>query len=340
MIMKKFILFVMLAFVTFSANAQTAVQTSKVLDNMYVGVNGGVTTPLDFNSMFPVNAAAGLKLGKEFTPVVGVEVEDFVTFGDNHFMDSKTFVKTNNLMLNGKINLSNLLCDYLGHPRKFELSTNTGLGWQHRYGVITRDDDELIAKTGLDLAFNFGDSHSLVISPNIFWNLTNKKDAVHFNKNFGQLGLSIGYIYHFPTSNGTHAFKLYNIGEYEHTIAKLNEELAKKPREVVNRVFVDRVVKVPADMVLWVPFAFDKAELSVEAKQMLDGLKNVESVNVDGYASWEDGSNAEHNKSLSIARANAVTNYLQNVGVKVHRNEGHGATSTTSQRCVIITLVK
>lgn len=340
MIMKKFILFMMLAFVSFGAYAQTtATQTTKILDNMYIGINGGATTPLDFNSVFPLNATAGLKLGKELTPVFGVEVEDFVSFGDNHFMDSKTFVKTNNLMLNGKVNLSNLFCDYLGHPRKFELSTNTGLGWQHRYGVTTLDDDELIAKTGLDFAFNFNDAHSLVISPAVYWNLTNKyDDAIRFNKNYAQLGIALGYVYHFTTSNGTHAFKLYNISEYENVIAKLNEELAKKPREVVNRIIVEKVVKVPADKTFWVPFAFDKSELSADAKKMLDSLKGVGTVNVDGYASWEDGSNKEHNQALSDERADNVAFYLDSLGVKVNRCEGHGATDVTSQRCTIITV--
>ncbi len=50
MTMKKFILFIMLAFVSFGAYAQTtATQTTKILDNMYIGIEGGVTTPLDFN---------------------------------------------------------------------------------------------------------------------------------------------------------------------------------------------------------------------------------------------------------------------------------------------------
>ena len=37
------------------ANAQIATENSKILDNTYVGVEAGVTTPLNFNSMFPLN---------------------------------------------------------------------------------------------------------------------------------------------------------------------------------------------------------------------------------------------------------------------------------------------
>lgn len=324
-------------FISCGMFAQTAIETSKVLDNMYVGINGGVTTPLDFNSVFPVNATAGLKLGKEFSPIFGLEIEDFVSFGDNHFMNSKTFVKTNNLLLNGRVNLSNLLCDYKGFPRKFELYTNTGLGWQHRYGINIGDADEFIAKTGLDFAFNIKDIHSIVISPAVYWNLTNS-NGITFNKNYAQLGISLGYIYHFPTSNGTHSFKMYDIGAYENIIANLNNELSKKPKEVevVKKEIVEKTVVVPANNTLWIPFAFDKAELSNNAKEMLKNVKG--SVNIDGYASWEDASNVKHNQLLSAQRADAVANYLRDLGIKINRCEGHGASDVTSQRCVIVTI--
>lgn len=340
--MKKFILMLALMLsLVFNANAQTALESQKIMDNVYVGVAGGVTTPLDFNSVFPVNATAGLSLGKEFTPVFGVEVQDFVMFGQNHFMDGKTFVKCNNLLVNGKINLSNLLCDYLGHPRKFELATNTGIGWQHRYGTTPEDVDELIAKTGLDFMFNFNGKHSIVLSPAVFWNLTNREgDVVNFNKNHAQLGVSLGYVYHFPTSNGTHAFKMYDVGAMNDEINNLRAELAKKPREIKTVSVVEKQVMVPLQNIYWIPFAFDKAELSSEAQNVLNAIKDKETVNVDGYASWEDGSNAEHNKQLSIRRANAVASYLKSLGFNIGRCEGHGATNVTSQRCVIVTLVK
>ena len=51
--------------------AQTAYEKAKFLDNTYVGVEVGATSPLDFNSMFPVNAVAGVKVGKDVTPVLG-----------------------------------------------------------------------------------------------------------------------------------------------------------------------------------------------------------------------------------------------------------------------------
>ena len=52
--MKKIILFLALFCAAVSANAQTAIETPKFLDNWYVGVNGGATTNLDFNKVLLV----------------------------------------------------------------------------------------------------------------------------------------------------------------------------------------------------------------------------------------------------------------------------------------------
>ena len=135
--MKKFIFTLAIAMMAvIGVNAQTATEDSKVLDNTYVGVEAGVSTPLNFNSMFPVNPAVGVKLGKEFTPVFGLEVEGVAILGDNFYRDGvngsipaagafnvhkagsvNTFVKATNVGLNGVINWSNLLLGYKGTPR-------------------------------------------------------------------------------------------------------------------------------------------------------------------------------------------------------------------------------
>lgn len=107
-----------------SANAQIATENAKIFDNIYVGIEGGVSTPLDFKSIFPVNPIAGIKVGKELTPVFGLEAEGLVTFGDNVYRYGvnpsypsdgekfnihkygcvNTFVKATNVGLNGVIN--------------------------------------------------------------------------------------------------------------------------------------------------------------------------------------------------------------------------------------------
>ena len=354
--MKKFLMMMALMLsLMLSVNAQTAIETPKILDNVYVGVEAGATTPLNFVQPFKnVNPVAGVVLGKDLTPVFGVQAEGMTWFQDHNFANSKTAFKAINVGVNGTVNLSNLFLGYNGTPRKFEVTTVTGIGWLSILdGGIkdrelpndpenTEDNDELTAKTGVNFAFNFGSKkqHQVYLQPAVMWNLTGyaNRDDVQFNKNHAQFAVMLGYTYKFKTSNGTHNFKTYDVGAMNNEINRLQAELAKKSNVVVKEIIKEKFV--PAENTVWVPFAFDKAELTNDTKAILNNLKNVKTVNVDGYASWEDGSNAEHNKALSIARAHTVTEYLKSIGVNVNNSEGHGAEGITSQRCVIVSVVK
>lgn len=337
--MKKFIFSLLMAFMTIiSVNAQTAVQTSKLFDNTYVGVTGGVTTPLDFNSVFPLNTAAGLKLGKEFTPVLGFEIEGVAILNNNHWNGPKTFVKATNLGLNGVVNLSNLFAGYKGTPRTFEFKTNAGLGWLH---VWDNAANAFTAKTGVDVQFNFGETkaHSLVLTPAVYWNL-NKYGEIKFDKRGAQLGVAVSYLYHFNTSNSTRHFKVYDIGAMIGEIDRLNTELAKKPTEVIREVV--KTVPAPTTNAIAtaekndiinpyvVSFAQGSYALTDAAKTILNGIVNGTTVTIDATASPE-GTEA-FNLELSKNRANAVAEYLKGRGVNVESANGLGVTGDDSQR--------
>ena len=76
----------LLAIALFAAGINGAnAQKAKFLDNWYLGVKGGVTTPMTFDHVFPLNPTAGFKLGKNFSPVFGANIEGLVGFGDNGF---------------------------------------------------------------------------------------------------------------------------------------------------------------------------------------------------------------------------------------------------------------
>lgn len=342
--MKKIIFILTLLLSAFTVNAQTAVQTSKLLDNTYVGVQAGVNTPLSFNQMFPVNEYAGIRVGKNFTPVFGLNVDAGVTFNDhanghtngfvNHFA-SHAVVNTVNVGLNGTVNLMNLFGDYKGSPRLFEVSTVTGLGWSHIYNKTTGitntlDDDELVAKTGADFAFNLGKKKAWQIyaEPSVVWNLTNSAfDAVHFNKNHAYLQLLVGVNYKFKTSNGTHNFKVYNIAAMNDDINNLRSELAKKPKEVIKTV-----TNTVDNRTFVIFFAQNSDELTPTAKEILDKISGT--VDVTGFASPEGTS--EYNLKLSERRANAVANYLKNKGVTVDVVTGLGVQGKATNRVVIV----
>ena len=344
--MKKFILMLALMISAFvGVNAQTAIETPKVLDNVYVGANVGATTPLTFNSVFPLNTTVGLTLGKNWTPIFGTEVQSGIALNDNGFgFNSNTFVKALNTGVNGTINLTNLFLGY--NPNKvFEMQTVAGLGWVHLYdNKVSNDDDELTAKTGLRFNWNLGKSKawSLNVEPAVLWNITNgTNDQVRFNKNFAQLALSVGAVYKFKTSNGTHNFKVWNIGEMNDKINSLREQLAKKPKVVVHEVVKKEVVKkeVVSNQTKWVVFFEQgKSDLTDDAKNTLDAISKGSNVEVEGHASSEG--TIRYNKTLSENRAKAVADYLTNRGVNVSKTTGEGETGTPKNRVVIISDVK
>lgn len=350
--MKRILFMLALICAVVSANAQVAYEKAKFFDNWSVGVTVGATTPLDFNSVMPVNTNFGIKLQKDITPCVGVQVEGLAVVNDNHFAaaTSHTWVKAIDVNVNGVLNWSNIIGGYKGSPRFFEISTVTGLGWLYMYDTSNHD---LAAKTGFDLAFNLGKTkaHSIVLTPAVYWDLT-ARNKVQFNKSFAQLGLNVSYVYHFKTSNGTHAFKTYDVGSLNNEINDLrgaNDNLksqvsglenANDKLKTENGKLVDenkKLAKYKNDGRTWtVDFAQGSSDLTDDAKAVLDKIASDESVTVIGTASPEGPSTL--NNQLSEARANAVATYLTNKGVKVTRVKGIGASSNASNRLALVGL--
>ncbi len=333
--MRKILMTFILCLSVLFANAQIATQNSNVFDNISIGVTAGVSTPLDFNSMFPINPNVGLKVQKDFTPAFGIQVEGLAILNDNHFADAKTMVKATNIGANAVFNLSNIFFGYKGTPRIFEMSAVGGLGWLHEWNG---SENALTGKTGLDLALNIGKTkaHSIVITPAIYWNL-NKFNKIQFNKKGSQLAINVSYIYHFKTSNGTHHFKTYDVGAMIGEINRLNDELAKKPTEVVVEKVVTQEVPVTNNTPVIIKdvcifFAQNSAELSNEAKAILDEVSGT--VDITAYASPEG--NAKYNQTLSEKRAKVVADYLISKGVKVASYTGLGCVDKTSNRVAIV----
>lgn len=325
-------------------NAQTTVQNSKILDNTFVSGEVGISTPLDFDSMFPLNTVVGVHAGKWFTPIFGAEIEGTVWLGSNHFTSNNdNVVRASYVGVNSLINWSNLLFGYNGKPRFFEVNTVLGTGWVHGYNANINDygSNYLGAKTGFDIAFNIGKekAHTISVRPSVLWNLSkpcNSVDNLAFNKFGAQLYLGVGYTYHFKTSNGTHYFKIYDIGELNNEINSLRDELAKKPKEVTVEKIVTKEVKVavtPNGNNDWyVLFSQNSDALTDNAKSVLNMVNGT--VKVSGYASPE-GAEA-YNKNLSQRRADAVKAYLEKSGVTVTEAVGYGVDGETSNRVAIV----
>lgn len=341
-------MFALLISAVVGVNAQTAYQSAKVFDNVSIGVTGGISSPLNFNSVTPFNTNFGLRLQKDFTPVVGVQAEGLAFVNGNHFAnDVNTWVKATNVGVNGVLNLSNLIGGYKGSPRVFEVSTVTGIGWLYKWDTSS---NYLSSKTGVDLAFNLGNEkqHSIVLTPAVYWNLSSG-NGVEFNRNHAQLAVNVAYVYHFKTSNGTHHFKTYDIGAKNDEINRLKEELASEGKK--NQSLIENNTKSNSQLAAlnskgdtlnmkWVvEFEQGKSELSSKAKEELKNVIDAKKpVCVVAKASPEGSKDT--NKKLSDERAAVVTKYLTDNGVTVKKSEGVGAESKYSNRVVLITLSK
>lgn len=337
----------MLALGIGSTQAQIAYQKSKFLDNVYIGGEAGVTTPFALKNIAPLNTWAGVKIGKNFSPVYGANLEGLVNFGDHGMADSHTIVRIVNFGLNGTINLTNLFMDYKPE-KKFELIAEAGIGYQIVFGdpylIATHnvgDDTELSAKTGLMFAWNLGSKKALQLyaEPAVLWNLTpGPGDAIHFDRSAAQLGVFVGLNYKFKTSNGTHNFKRYDIGALNDEINSLRAQLEAKPKEVVKEVVKEVPVvstkKISVENLVFVTFAQGKHFLTNDAKKALNSIKAGSHVQVVGTASPE-GSKA-FNDRLSQSRADVVANYLKDRGVIIDEATGKGVQGVTSNRLAVV----
>ncbi len=81
--MKKIILSLALAAGFVCANAQQSLVNPEITDNVYVGVNLGANTNLAGNKFFPVNPTLGIRVGKDISPIFGVNVEATAWFGSH-----------------------------------------------------------------------------------------------------------------------------------------------------------------------------------------------------------------------------------------------------------------
>jgi outer membrane protein OmpA-like peptidoglycan-associated protein len=352
--MKKLVLLFAAAVLAVSASAQT-VEESKTFDNIYVGINGGLATKTTGHAwMKGLDPNFGVRIGRNFTPVVGAAIESNAYFSNKPWASTGTVVRFLNTSLLGTLNLSNWFGGYLGQPRPFEVSVVAGLGWGHLFGNSamykkTGPVNDLTSKVALDFAFNLGADKAwqVYVEPAIMYGLNDLTGSnynlgngdIRFDVNHSFVQLNAGVVYKFKNSNGTHNFKIAQLRDQSEIdglnsqISDLRNELAKKPKEVIKEV----VKEVPAQTStcpLFVTFAQGKANLTKDAKKVLDTVANGTTVEIIGTASPEGS--AKVNKTVSQARANAVAKYLKAKGVVVKDAAGKGAQGVASNRLAVI----
>ena len=258
--MKKMITLMAAAVFALSASAQT-VKESKSFDNFYIGINGGVATKTTGHKwMTDLNGNAGLRIGRFFTPVLGIAVESNAYFSNKPWCSTGTMVRYLNTSLIGTVNISNWFGGYPGEPRCFEVSGLFGFGWGH---VFTNKHDyyepanHMTSKAGIDFAFNFGSAKQwqFYIEPSITWAFNARTvnaeaaydqgtfkakenaDQPAYNINNSMVQINAGIVYKFGNSHGTHNFVICpgrdqaEIDALNATINDLRNALAAKDAE-------------------------------------------------------------------------------------------------------------
>lgn len=340
--MKKIILLVAFVAGTFTANAQTVIEGTKLMDNWSVGIKAGAITPLTHSAFFKsARPAFGVGFGKQMTPIFGME---FQGMGYVNTSPSKTAIDMSDVSLLGKINLMNVFSSYTGTPRLFEIEAVAGMGWLHYYAAGDGDENSWSTRFGMNMNFNLGESKAWTLSlrPAVVYDMQGDyyESRSRFNANNAAFELTAGLTYHFMGSNGKRYIsdvRVYNQAQIDDLNAEINvlrgqvnnrnaelsnavqrvnglqKELEACRTKVVPVATVVQTNRIPESII-----TFRQGRSTVDASQ----LPNVERVAsymkkypstkvvIKGYASPE-GSQAVNDR-IAKARAEAVRTILVN----------------------------
>jgi OmpA-OmpF porin, OOP family len=342
MIMKKTIILLAAAIAVASASAQTVVE-SKTFDNLYIGLNGGLSALPTYTSVFKnLNPTAGLRIGRYFTPVFGLAMDGIAYFDNATFENTGTTIRIINANALGTVNFLNWFAGYNGTPRVFEVVGIAGIGDYHLFGSKFEGYRNYISsKVGVDFNFNLGKARSwqINVEPSLTYllNADGKSNPFKYNINNSWFGLSAGFTYKFSNSNGTHNFTIAQLrdqAEVDGLNAKINElrdaanannqqiandkktinnlknelEAAKKvkPEVIINRQTLQPTVIFQQGKSVIDPAQY--ASVAMIAKYM-QNHKDAK-ILIKGYASPEGS--IEINQKLSDTRAEAVKSALVN----------------------------
>ena len=291
----------------------------------YVGINAGAYAPVNvptFNDFVNgIQPSAGLEIGTYFTPIWGASVEGIALFNatDGIVLDRAAG------LLNGKVNISNLLAGYKGEPRRVELVGVAGFGYGHNFVENAEYVHSSLYKAGAELNINLGQKKAWQINvrPSVLWDNHNAaypklsvKDA--------DVQLTAGITYKFGNRRvKSHNFVTNNYAvsqaDYDALLKQLDAERNKpaQVKEVVKEtVRTERVVEKETKVLVGshiITFAIgstvltptEKAKIAAFAKS----LDNDTLVQIVGSADSKTGTKALNDK-LAAKRAEVVKNVL------------------------------
>ena len=331
---------------------------------MYIGINGGVnqTTVSDYSnwnngfneSLKSLTYNAGLELGKDVTPITGFSLQGSVAPIYHNVTNGSGEWKVNrsDVFGNVKFNLMNLFGGYKGYPRRVEVRTVTGIGWNHWYGEEVANPNDIALQGGLEFDFNLGKNRNwyITFTPMVQANEILKGNEIEYVAKGADLKANIGVAYRLGRGNCSHNFRIpepcVSEEDYNALFAKYNE-LLNAPKDVdtvvVEKVvekIVEKVVEKPANTLIM----FEKGSSKISKNGMstienfVNTVKDKEcSIKVIGSADSNTGTK-EFNEKLAWERAENVAKELVNLGIDKSATEViidyNGANE--SSRCSII----
>ena len=323
--MKKIFYFMIAAFmlIGIAANAQT-VKNDGVFSHINIGLKGGAAysslSTLDNFNFNALNYNAALEIGKEVTPITGFSLEGFATPDfTNGFEVSRIDV-----FGNVKFNLMNLFGGYKGYPRRVEVRTVTGIGWNHNFNSTNPNDAALQA--GLEFDFNLGKNRNwyILFQPMVQANEILQAQQIQYGINDADLKANLGVVYRLGRH---HNFEIVenqvNEEDYNALLNKYNELMNQEPK--VDTVIIEKVVKEVIETVIEKPsntvigFEKGKSKISQSDTKTIENFANTVKdtkykVKVIGSADSKTGSK-KFNEKLAWSRAENVAKELVKYGV-------------------------
>lgn len=344
--MKKIILAAAVAALgTMSMTAQKTIEEPSFGDNISIGIEGGVTTPIYhsafFTSMRPV---IGVTVAKQFTPVLGLGVEATTAINTSNWrgrIHSSTAFDQSYVGIYGTADLFNLFGGYNGKVRPFTIATNIGAGWAHDYfnSAVDAIDhyNTFEVKGGLDFNFNPSQHFTIALKPYVAWRpVGNYPHAnVALNRKYATFNFLTSFSYRF--GDYFTPVKAYDQAEVDGLNAQVNAlRAAVEASTAENAALATQVAGLAADLAACQSQPVQEKVVTVKENQLnsvrfvffrigsykitADQMPNVEmiadymthhpnsKVVIKGYAS-KDG-NYEFNVKLAKERAESVAKVL------------------------------
>lgn len=336
------------------ANAQTVVRNG-VFSNMYIGINAGAnqTTVSNYtnrnkgftNGLKTLTYNAGIELGKDVTPITGFSLQGNVApiYHNDLNMNPEWKINRSDLFGNVKFNMMNLFGGYKGYPRRVEVKTVTGIGWNHYFKTSDEQPkNDLALQAGLEFDFNLGKNRAWYITfvPMVQANQILKAEEIQYLWTGGpdedkaaDLKVNVGIAYRFGSNKtGSHNFvicpNMYTEDEYQELYQQYEDCLARPVETKVDTVVVEKVVEVEKivegnDTNGVINFiTFEKGSSKISNVQMetlnliMNSMNKEDSIKVIGSADTQTG-NEEINTKLATQRAEAVKAVLEKNGFTV-----------------------